>query len=824
LDSDRASVFVSLVKLRAALGEFMFVDRVLNSAAAINPTAGSLSISDSVSTANPADVYKFNLQQSSSFSLLTSGLSGDVNIAIVQDINGDGKVTNQTEVLYQSVNPGLVAESLKIATLQGQSSINSGNYFVVVELGANTTAANYTIDLGATKSTLADILWRDSSRQEVGYWRFDGLNFLESRVIQDAIGAGWQFEAIGDFDGDRAEDILWRNSASQELVVWLMDPETAKFKAGSGLVKPKAPLSANSPSGNMVTLPSFQVAGIGDVNGDGKGDIIWRNEAAQNAVIWLMDGTQFAGGGAAGFLNSQTNAITAAVVDQTWELVDTTRVNSDRNFDIVWRNRTSGQVVNWMMDGNVILPNQKNVVAMPLLGAAYEIEAVGDFNGDGLGDLLWRDNLGRTQMWLMQNGADNVYTQKTLSLQTPTGMVALPSVPMDWKMVGVEDFSGDGKTDIVWRNSGTGALALWNMNGEIVMQQSVSVANSLIDQNNSRQALGTASKADYADFVSPVLLAAGSDTGSSQSDWITKERRPELSGMADAGSTVSLFANNVLIGQTQASTATGAWSLVANSLDDGVYSLSTQVKTLGGGVIKQNVARQLTIDGTAPQLITSGLVDGVAWTSGDQLNAVLKDIDPQAKVEYGIKGGTAQPLAYLNAAITNIDGTAKTGNLALNTLSQMGFVAVNNGSLSQRTEVSLTVTDRAGNVQTQTLKGMVLDLSDLTDESYLGGRSNPGSTSGGTADSKTPPAGTWVPQATVGTTPNQALYIGPSGAWGYAQAGTGTGAGGNGIAVGTIGWVPASLYNPGTGTGGTTTPPLPPLPTLPSSMGAALLK
>jgi Bacterial Ig-like domain len=803
----------------------MFLERSLTNAAAINPTAGSLSISDSVSTANLADVYKFNLQQSSSFSLLTSGLSGDVNIAIVQDTNGDGKVTNQTEVLYQSVNPGLVAESLKIATLQGQSSINSGNYFVVVELGANTTAANYTIDLGATKSTLADILWRDSSRQEVGYWRFDGLQFLESRLIQDAIGAGWQLEAIGDFDGDRAEDILWRNSASQELVIWLMDPETAKFKAGSGLVKPKAGVVIpTNTAGNMYTNTGFQVAGIGDVNGDGKGDIIWRNEAAQNAVIWMMDGTQYIAGGAAGFRNSQTNAFTAAVVDQTWELVDTTRVNSDRNFDIVWRNRTSGQVVNWMMDGNVILPNQKNVVAMPLLGAAYEIEAVGDFNGDGLGDLLWRDNLGQTKMWLMQNGADNVYTQKTLSLQTPTGMVALPTVPIDWKMVGVEDFSGDGKTDIVWRNSGTGALALWNMNGEIVMQQSVSVANSLIDQNNSRQALGTASKADYVDFASPVLLAAGSDTGVSQSDWITKERRPELSGMADAGSTVSLFANNtLLIGQTKAS-ATGAWSLVADSLDDGVYSLSTQVNTLGGGVIRQNVARKLTIDGTAPELTTGGLIDGVAWTPQDQLKAILKDMDPQAKVEYEIKNGTLKFSAVLDATLTNIDGTAKTGNLALKSLSDMGFLPQTDGSLSKRTEIALTVTDRAGNVQTQTLKGMTLNLSDLTDESYLGGQSNSGYVSGGTADKLTRPNGTWVPVATVGTTPNQALYIGQGGAWGYAQAGTGTGAGGNGIAVGTIGWVtvPASQYSPSTGTGGTSTPPLPPMPTLPTNIATSL--
>jgi hypothetical protein len=43
-------------------------------------------------------------------------------------------------------------------------------------------------------------------------------------------------------------------------------------------------------------------------------------------------------------------------------------------------------------------------------------------------------------------------------------------------------------------------------------------------------------------------------------------------------------------------------------------------------------------------------------------------------------------------------------------------VAQTDGSLSKRAEVALKVIDRAGNVQTQTLKGMVLNLLDLTDE------------------------------------------------------------------------------------------------------------
>jgi hypothetical protein len=292
----------------------MFLDRSLTNATAITPATGSnLTISDAVAANNPADVFKFSLQQSSSLNLLASRLSGDVNIAIVQDKNNNG-VVNANEVLYQSANAGLLAEQLKVSTLL------PGNYFIVVELGAN-TAANYTIELGATKSTNADILWRDFSKNQVGYWRFDGLQYMDTRTVTSVMDAGWRFEAIGDFDGDRAEDILWRHSTSNELVVWLLDPEAATIKGGGYI---KTPTTAGQTPQNYQIGTEYRVAGVGDTNGDGKGDIIWRNESANNVVIWQMDGNQLkpGGGGVVGTYNSERTVLTPMLVDASWELVD----------------------------------------------------------------------------------------------------------------------------------------------------------------------------------------------------------------------------------------------------------------------------------------------------------------------------------------------------------------------------------------------------------------------------------------------------------------------------------------------------------------------
>jgi hypothetical protein len=127
--------------------------------------------------------------------------------------------------------------------------------------------------------------------------------------------------------------------------------------------------------------------------------------------------------------------------------------NGDGKGDIVFRNNSTGQVAVWLMDGSTILstgiPGSVSLV--------WVIAGLGDVDGDGKSDIVWRNNSdGATAVWLM----DGV---NLVSAVFPGG------VSLDWEIAQVNDTNGDGKSDIVWRNTSNGVVAVWLMDGGTIV-------------------------------------------------------------------------------------------------------------------------------------------------------------------------------------------------------------------------------------------------------------------------------------------------------------------------------------------------------------------
>jgi beta-lactam-binding protein with PASTA domain len=79
--------------------------------------------------------------------------------------------------------------------------------------------------------------------------------------------------------------------------------------------------------------------------------------------------------------------------------------------------------------------------------------AVRDLDGNGKDDLVWRNTgSGGVAVWLM-NGL-------TIAASGFPG-----GVPLVWRIAGVGDVNGDGQADVIWRHSTSGTVVVWLMNG-----------------------------------------------------------------------------------------------------------------------------------------------------------------------------------------------------------------------------------------------------------------------------------------------------------------------------------------------------------------------
>ena len=85
------------------------------------------------------------------------------------------------------------------------------------------------------------------------------------------------------------------------------------------------------------------------------------------------------------------------------------------------------------------------------------MKSADDFNGDGKPDILWRNTAtGDTFLWYLDGNS-------------VAGGDLLPPVSLDWTIDGTADFDGDGMPDICWRNYGNGKNYLWYMDGALYL-------------------------------------------------------------------------------------------------------------------------------------------------------------------------------------------------------------------------------------------------------------------------------------------------------------------------------------------------------------------
>jgi hypothetical protein len=318
-----------------------------------------------------------------------------------------------------------------VDTLTGIESVQFADK--TITLGSTTTAPPPASAPPATEAAArdfngdknGDVLLTNSGCAAVQIWLIDGQT-KQSGATLTGPGAKWTTILTGDFNADGKADILWQNTSTSAIQIWTMNG------------------TAKAASATLSSMPGagWNAVAAGDLNGDKSADIVLSN--GSQVAVWLMNGTTVLSTGTVG-----------ATAPSGFQVIATGDFDGDGKADILWQNATTGQIDIWMMNG-ATLTSDNLLASNP--GATWRAVSTGDFNGDGKSDILLQDSTtGQAAVWLM-DGTSVLSGSGNISRNLGTG----------WKAVSCADYNGDGTSDILFRNPGTGQLTALMMAGSTV--------------------------------------------------------------------------------------------------------------------------------------------------------------------------------------------------------------------------------------------------------------------------------------------------------------------------------------------------------------------
>ncbi len=278
---------------------------------------------------------------------------------------------------------------------------------------------------------VSELIWRHSGDGLLAMWQMNGRAIASGDAVAP-VNLNWQLQGYGDFNGDLKDDMVWRNRETGEVAMWEMDGRTITNGAAIAVVADR----------------NWQIQAFGDFSGDGRSDIIWRHMASGDVAIWEMDGHTLRNG-----------QIIAPVPDFAWHIVAAADFDGDGRSALLWRNLAERRFAMWDIDGARLIDGTlMRVYDEKINGpdqASWEIQAVGEFAGLAAGgaDIIWRNaRTGELLLWQMCGRG------------YPIASTTLPTVSdLNWQIQTSGEYLGDRRTQLIWRHTTTGEVAMWEI-------------------------------------------------------------------------------------------------------------------------------------------------------------------------------------------------------------------------------------------------------------------------------------------------------------------------------------------------------------------------
>jgi hypothetical protein len=317
--------------------------------------------------------------------------------------------------------------------------------------------------------------------------------------------------------------------------------------------------TGNGTFNNGLTYPSGPVLGppvLADVNGDGKLDVVLVGQSSSNVYVLLNNGN--------GAFNNQNQYFASGTLQAPPVVAD---VNGDGKPDIVLAGQNSSNVYVLLNDGNGAFNNQNQYFAG---GNVQTPLSVADVTGDGKPDIIAAYTSGSYITVLTNDGTGSFNNQNQYYAG---GNVDAP--------LSIADVTGDGKPDIVAVYPGAGQITVLTNNG-----------TGSFNNQNSYQA--------GSNLRAPAALADLDGDG-----------KPDVVVGSSSGSNVFVLLNN----------GTGAFTNSNSYYAGGTYLVPISVADVSGDgyadivVLRNNSLSVLTNDGSGSFLAQIQYPTGGAYVA-----------------------------------------------------------------------------------------------------------------------------------------------------------------------------------------------------------------
>jgi hypothetical protein len=245
---------------------------------------------------------------------------------------------------------------------------------------AANVVSNNGVIIQSSQATVDDrpsLFWHNGTTGELLTWHLAGETVVDTRPISiPSVDTSWKVAGTGDLNGDGFSDMLFRH-ADGWLAMWCLQNNQV--------------ICTDYLSINRMADENWRIAGVGDTNGDRHADVVWQHADGWLAV-WLMRGSTV--------LSTQFLSI-PRMPDPRWRIAAVGDLNSDGRADLVWQS-TDGWLATWLLQGTTVTLTQYFSIYR-MTDPLWQIVAAGSIGASSPPAVVWRhSSTGSVALWQMK--------------------------------------------------------------------------------------------------------------------------------------------------------------------------------------------------------------------------------------------------------------------------------------------------------------------------------------------------------------------------------------------------------------------------------------